>query len=148
VSFDSSGNFLTAFGTAGSGAGQFTQPGGVAVQPGTGDVFVIDAQNSRIERFRPDGTYTGVWGSAGSSAGQFSSPWGVAFAPDGSFFVTDSATDRVEKFGMPGSLVRFAIALRSSTAGSPQSVTVTAMDAAGDVISTYAGSPSWSDLSG
>ena len=97
--FDLTGNSVSAFGSGGSGAGQFGLPDGVAVQPGTGDVFVVDRGNDRVESFAADGTYINSFGAAGSGNGQFDSPWGVAFASDGSFFVTDTSNDRVEKFG-------------------------------------------------
>jgi len=48
--FDSNGTFLTAWGSAGSGDGQFNSPGGVAVEGG-GSVYVADAGNYRIQKF-------------------------------------------------------------------------------------------------
>jgi len=48
--FDSNGSFLTAWGSAGSGDGQFNSPGGVAVEGG-GSVYVDDAGNYRIQKF-------------------------------------------------------------------------------------------------
>jgi len=48
--FDSNGSFLTAWGSAGSGDGQFNSPGGVAVEGG-GSVYVADAGNYRIQKF-------------------------------------------------------------------------------------------------
>jgi DNA-binding beta-propeller fold protein YncE len=109
-------------------------------------VFVVDSNNDRVESFASDGTYIKSVGTTGSGIGQFRSPCGMAFAPDGSVFVTDTGNHRVEKFGQPGPLSQFAIGAPSApTSGSPQKITVTAMDAAGDVISDYSGSPSWSD---
>ena len=49
--FDASGNFITKFGTGGSGDGQFNFPVGVAVDPTTGSVYVADALNNRIQVF-------------------------------------------------------------------------------------------------
>jgi DNA-binding beta-propeller fold protein YncE len=40
-----------SFGTGGSGEGQFFEPGGVAVNESTGDVYVADRGNNRVERF-------------------------------------------------------------------------------------------------
>ena len=51
--------FITTWGTSGTGNGQFIYPRGVAVDPSTGDVYVVDAFNHRVQEFghqaRPDG---------------------------------------------------------------------------------------------
>lgn len=147
--FDTAGNYVSAFGSSGTGAGQFTLPDGVAVQPVTGYVFVVDGTNNRVESFAPDGTYIHSFGEAGSGTGGFKSPWGVAFAPDGSFFVTDSSNYRVQKWGVPGPLASFAISmLKDWTAGTPTRVRVTAFDASGDLIESYHGLTEWQDIDG
>jgi len=45
--------FLTAFGSKGSGNGQFREPYGVAVNKSNGNVYVADTSNYRIEEFAP-----------------------------------------------------------------------------------------------
>ena len=55
--FDSNGNFITKFGTPGTGNGQFNQPVGVAVNPITGNVYVADAGNDRIQVFDSTGNF-------------------------------------------------------------------------------------------
>jgi sugar lactone lactonase YvrE len=57
VVFDSDGNYLTEFGTAGMDPGQFDEPVGVAIGP-DGTVYVTDTWNQRIQSFVPsdDGT--------------------------------------------------------------------------------------------
>ena len=48
--FDSSGDYLSQFGTAGSGPGQFNAP--IAVfDPNSGDAYVADFDNDRVEKF-------------------------------------------------------------------------------------------------
>jgi tripartite motif-containing protein 71 len=49
--FDSTGTFITKFGTGGSGDGQFNFPIGVAVDSSTGNVFVTDTFNGHIRVF-------------------------------------------------------------------------------------------------
>jgi DNA-binding beta-propeller fold protein YncE len=49
--FNSTGSYLGQFGSAGTGNGQFEQPFGIAVSPTTGEVYVVDSDNERVERF-------------------------------------------------------------------------------------------------
>ena len=51
----------SAYGTSGSGTGQFSTPTGIAVDPTTGNVFVADSGNNRVvELSVSGGTVTGV----------------------------------------------------------------------------------------
>ena len=50
--FDSSGNFLTKFGTAGAGNGGMGWPAGVAVDA-AGDVVVTDYIGALVQEFSP-----------------------------------------------------------------------------------------------
>jgi hypothetical protein len=57
-----SGASALEFGGAGSGAGQFKEPDGLAVDHFTGDVYVADKKNQRIDEFEADGTFVRAWG--------------------------------------------------------------------------------------
>jgi len=46
----------------GTGNGQFNAPEGVAVD-GSGNVFVVDSFNNRIQKFTNPGTFLTAWGS-------------------------------------------------------------------------------------
>ena len=46
--------FGKSFGEAGPGAGQFSEPEGVAVSEATGDVYVADRGNNRVQFFEPE----------------------------------------------------------------------------------------------
>ena len=48
--FTSSGNYITQWGSEGSGPGQFYYPAGVAVDA-TGHIYVADTDNDRIQVF-------------------------------------------------------------------------------------------------
>ena len=64
--FSSSGGFVRSWGTTGAGAGQFaastTASNGIAVAPGSGDVFVADPGNRRVQQFKSDGDFLRAWG--------------------------------------------------------------------------------------
>src|SRR5271155_1023672 len=50
--FSPDGGYLSSFGSSGSGNGQFSRPEGVAVNS-TGDVYVADAANDRVQEWIP-----------------------------------------------------------------------------------------------
>ena len=54
--------FLNTWGSEGSGHGEFNWPLGVALSD-TGQVYVADRYNDRIQRFDADGNYVSMWGS-------------------------------------------------------------------------------------
>jgi len=101
--YDNDGNFLTIWGSNGSGPGQFSNPTLDAVDA-SGNVFVADgdALNDRIEKFDNSGTFLTAWGSMGSGTGQFDHPEGVAVDAGGHVFVVDTGNSRIEKFDNGG----------------------------------------------
>ena len=91
------------FGSEGPGAGQFSEPSGIAVDQESGDVFISDRNNSRIDMFTGQGMFVRAWGwgvadgetkapqvcttrcyggtgapFVGAGAGQFNGPEGIA----------------------------------------------------------------------
>ena len=53
---------LGQFGSQGSGSGQFQTPKGVAVDQATGDVYVADSGNARVQKFDGTGVFIAAWG--------------------------------------------------------------------------------------
>jgi NHL repeat-containing protein len=51
-----------SFGSPGSGAGQLNDPQGIAIDEGTGDVYVADTGNRRVSKFDADGDFLFSWG--------------------------------------------------------------------------------------
>jgi DNA-binding beta-propeller fold protein YncE len=96
------------FGSGGSGDGQFATPGAMAVNEATKDVYVVDINNNRVERFDADGNYLSQFGSSGSDAGQFAffgNTAGVAVAPDGTVYVADTGNNRIQLFAADGTFI-------------------------------------------
>ena len=54
--------FDSSFGTVGAGAGQLSGPAGVAVSESSGDVYVVDRANNRVEQFSAEGEFVAAWG--------------------------------------------------------------------------------------
>jgi len=98
--FDASGTFVTTWGSAGSGNGQFSNPTGVATD-GSGNVYVVDG-NNRIQEFDANGAFLTTWGSFGYSGnGQFNGSFCVATDGNGNVYVADEGNSRIQKFACP-----------------------------------------------
>ena len=102
--FTGTGAYVTAWGcvtagtgcSTGSGNGQFNYPVGVAVDS-SGNVYVVDGGNDRVEKFTSTGAFLTSW--TGSGAETLSGPAGVAVDSFGNVYVADSGNNRVELFG-------------------------------------------------
>jgi YD repeat-containing protein len=97
--------YRSSFGTAGAASGQLSKPAGVAPD-GSGNTWVADSGNNRIEEFGPSGAFVKSIGSVGSGNGQFNTPEALAFASIGNLWVADTGNDRVEEFGPTGTFIR------------------------------------------
>ena len=77
----------------------------------SGNVYVIDAGNHRIQKFTSDGEFITKWGSEGSGEGQFSNANGIAVDGEGNVYVTDGSNRtkpnyfRVQKFSDKGKFI-------------------------------------------
>src|SRR6185295_19075734 len=93
--FDSSGTFLGRWGanggdgTGGSGDGEFANAFGIAADC-SGNVYVVDGGNDRIQKFTSAGAYVAQWGGPGSGDGEFDGPWGVSADCAGNVYVADT----------------------------------------------------------
>ena len=67
------GTFLLKWGTSGSAFGQFDSPREVVVD-NSGNVYVVDRSNHRIQKFDSSGNFVMGWGSEGTGPGQFFRP--------------------------------------------------------------------------
>jgi hypothetical protein len=126
---------ITQFGSEGEGAGQFAQPGGIAIVQGgaeAGNVVLVDTANNRVDEFTGGGVFVRTWGwgvrdgaeefeiceapatcragNPGSGEGQFTKAGGVAIdnyvgPTQGDIYVMDHETGRVSRFGPKGEFI-------------------------------------------
>jgi sugar lactone lactonase YvrE len=97
LEFNSAGNLIFQFGSAGSAPGQLSGPVGIDIAP-SGNIGVVDRLNNRVQIFKPDGTYLRVFGTAGPSQNQFSEPSGISFASNNTVLIADSANFRIARW--------------------------------------------------
>ena len=71
----------------------------------SGNVFVADVYNNRIQKFTNAGAFITVWGSAGSGVGEFEFPVDVAADANGNVFVADNGNNGIQKFTTSGSFI-------------------------------------------
>lgn len=97
--FTNSGEFVSKWGTGGSGSdGLLQDPANIAVDA-FDHVYVADSFNDQIQVFSITGAFLLRWGTEGSEDGEFNAPLGVSIAQDGSIFVADGYNSRVQEFG-------------------------------------------------
>jgi DNA-binding beta-propeller fold protein YncE len=96
--FSTAGAFIAQFGSSGTGNGQFHGLGGIASDPTTGDLYVSDTHDNRVQVFSSAGAFITGFGSGGSGNGQFSGPRGVAVNSSGTAYLADTANNRVQEW--------------------------------------------------
>jgi hypothetical protein len=123
------------FGAPGSGDGQFSSPTGVAVEDSSGDVYVVDSGNDRVQRFDAEGKYLGQFDGSETPAGSFSGPANVAVdnSPGprkGDVYVTDVGHGVIDAFDSTGKYLSQIVGAPASFAGELFGV---AVDGSGNV---------------
>ena len=78
--------------------GSGNTPDGIAISPITGQVYIADWYNHRIQVLNPDLTFSRSFGSKGSGIGRFHYPHDVAIDSQGLVYVADTNNHRIQKF--------------------------------------------------
>ena len=89
----------------GNGPLQLYSPIGITVHPTTGQIFIADSDNHRIQVLNKDLTYSHSFGKYGSSPEQFNDPWDVTFDNEGYLYVADTKNNCIKKFTSTGQYI-------------------------------------------
>ena len=92
-------------GIAGSGSGQFDRPSGIWVNQGTGNLYVTDQGNDRVEEFTSSGSFVRSFGSSGSGSGQLNTPAQSTIDASGDLWVVDYGNSRIMEFSSEGTFM-------------------------------------------
>ena len=96
--------FILKWGTAGAGDGEFYGPSALAADA-SGNIYLVDNFNHRIEKFDSNGNFLSKWGSFGTGNGEFYYPYGIALDASGKIYVADANNHRIQKFDLNGNFI-------------------------------------------
>ncbi len=101
IKFDTStGEVAAILGSPGTGNGQFGEPYGLAIEPVSGDLYVAERGNDRVQRITSSGEFVMAWGGPGTEPGLFNEPIGLAVDASGTVYVTEHSNHRVQQFSV------------------------------------------------
>lgn len=110
LKFSPQGQLLAEAGSesrSGNASGDFNCPVGIAVSPVSGQVYVCDRFNHRVQVLGPKNLeFLKEFGESGMSAEQFTNPWDVAIDKEGNAYVADCGNRCVKVFTPELSLAR------------------------------------------
>ena len=99
---------ISSWGSSGTGGGQFNYMRGITCD-NAGDVYVVDHNNHRVQKFTNQGSFLLSWGGGPSTnPGSFEYPFGILIDNNGNVLVSDateSSSRRVQTFSPSGSLL-------------------------------------------
>ncbi len=94
-------SFVRQWGTHGGEPGQFNRAMAVAMGV-SGEIFVADTTNHRVQCFDGEGELLRIIGEPGESPGKLKFPHDIAIAPDGSLLVCEYGSHRISRFDPDG----------------------------------------------
>lgn len=111
--FNTDGEPIATWGTHGSGEGQFDflaesrgslNAGAVAIDS-SGNVYVSDTGNTRIQKFDSKGNFLLMWGSDGQGEGQFYKVTDIGIDPEGNLLTLEDNIYNFQKFDPQGNYI-------------------------------------------
>ncbi|CAF1496326.1 unnamed protein product, partial [Didymodactylos carnosus] len=98
----SSGVVVAGGAGAGSSATQLQYPVGVTIQTSTGNIYIADQSNHRVQRVSPGSltgtTVAGQTGTCGIGSSQLCFPKSVQFDTLGNMYIVDSSNNRIQRW--------------------------------------------------
>ncbi len=80
-------------------------PAGVRISPNTGNIYVADQFNNRVQVLDPEGKSLLTFGKLGSEPGEFNQPIGIEVDENDNIYVADSINSRVQVFDKNGNFL-------------------------------------------
>ena len=117
------GKCITSVGKQGSGPLEFAVPRGIAISLITGQIYIADESNHRIQVLNSDLTFSHTFGLKGSAEGQFNSPADVSIDRQGLVYVTDTDNHRIQTF-TPEGHYRTQFSIKGQHHGQPVGITI------------------------
>lgn len=141
--------FEKSFGQEGTGPGEFEEPEGVAVSEATGDVYVADKENERVQRFSSEGVFIAAYpGPGGFLEGiaidnschvkKLSGSACTSADPSNEDYYVVNEGSAIDKYSPTGTLIG---TLTEAGSESLSGITGVAVDAEGKLWVAYRGSP-------
>jgi tripartite motif-containing protein 71 len=72
----------------------------------SGNFYVADLNNNRVEKFNAKGEYLSQFGSTGSGNGQINGPRGLAIDKAGNLWLAEAGNQRIQEFTSSGAYIR------------------------------------------
>jgi RHS repeat-associated protein len=120
--FNEKREYVTKFGTKGTGDAQFEAPEDIAVASGGEDLYISDFGNDRVQELGSTGKYLAQFGVSGTGPGQLNSPTGLAVNSSGDVYVVDDGNNRVEEWKLAAAPVDLTAPVVSGKMVSGQSL--------------------------
>lgn len=90
------------FGRPGRGAGELRNPTGIAVAPGSGDIYVADTGNARVQRFDCEGNFLATLGAVGGIYPALVSPQALSVDAYDNLYVADTFAHCIVRYDSLG----------------------------------------------